>query len=435
MITEALQNLANSISQRQERKRTLEAEDTMFLLGSKFVNEIQGATDTQSLSTAMLKANKIAYSLGVPQLASQINNLGQIKHQELIQGKTDKINLQQASAIKDIYGDQKVLVNNQYVSLNSLDEFKKGESLDPSVQSQYYRSLADKYKTSIVNQLDTSNVKNPMLKVWAERNGERVLLKEYHRTKSGFYDDLLTKDTIENLPTPPEITEFQSKMSEFQYKRQVSLADDDMRYYKPQLRDIDVEDESGNLKRVPVWITPPSKSNPNGKFVTPTGEDVTDKVVNSRAQRPSTTAVLKSADVNLARKASYSQARDIFFALTNKGHITEDILNTLAEKSAIDKDQFKTAVQQYQLGINPRLNVEAFLNSLQENIDTSKDQKEGLPRAGFLQVIGRKDPEIQDLLDQYYQLRGHAKKLSEIKQEQDVKKITPGGLPALSFGK
>ena len=96
MINESIQYLVESLDKAATRKRALEAEDTMLLLGAKFVDEINSTDSIQGLSKTLLKANKMAYSMGLPQMASQINNLGQLKQKELLQGKSDMLNQQMA---------------------------------------------------------------------------------------------------------------------------------------------------------------------------------------------------------------------------------------------------------------------------------------------------------------------------------------------------
>ena len=431
MITEALENLVNTLGQVQDRKRKLQTQDTMLLLGSKFVGEIEKATDTQTLSTAMLKANRIAFTLGIPELASQINNLGQIKQQELVQGKSDRLSLQQAQAYRNFYGNETVLSNGEYKNLNTIDEFNQGENLDPALQPQYYQQVANKYITELKQELDISKgVEKPMVTMTAYRKDgtERKVLKEISRTEAGWMEHLLKNDAYDLVPTPQEVTQFQSEMAMDRFKKSEENKQWEYRqsrqehaYNQPQLRDVEITDDLGNSKKVPVWITPPTKQNPNGRFVTPQGEDITNRVSASKTYKDMQSQ-LKVTDVKLASSNAYFKSKEVFDKLLSKGYITKDVIKAVAKAQGVDSDIYKEAVNQYAIGMNKNFNVQAFLYAAQKNVDVSEQQIEGQSKQGWLQVIGRTDNDIQLLLDDWYQLREHSEKLSKSKSKNDYEK-------------
>jgi hypothetical protein len=215
MVLEALQNFAQSMEKVSQRNKQLQGEDIQFLLGTKFVDQIQAATDPKSLSEAMLNANRISYQLGVPQLAQDVNNLGRIKQQELAQGKTDALNLQTAEATERVLGSQMVTNDKgEYVPLRSMDTWKDIQHADPSIRAELYNTIAAHNKTKLQSVVDDSDKNNVMLKRYATNldTGESTLVSQLKRTESGQWTDLFTGKT--GMPDPMAIEQWKAKINE-----------------------------------------------------------------------------------------------------------------------------------------------------------------------------------------------------------------------------
>jgi len=418
MITEALQKLTNTLGQVQDRRRKIEAQDTMMLLGTKFVDDIQGATDTTKLSSAMLNANKISFALGVPELASQINNLGQIKMQEIAQGKSDKLNEQKATVMRTILKDQKVLIGDEYTTLGTTQEFKQIESMEPALQADAYKVLADHHRTQIVSAIDTSGGMNKsMLKRYAiGPNGEQKLVQEIKPTESGFMS-YLTGSSV-GTPTfePAELVEFKSKLQEYQWKKKEEREEFNYRQSvqkhdadKPKLQQVQFSDGSTGFA---VWA--PAEGEYGRFHDTKTGKDITDNVVGKGYKDSSTADDLKRGDVVQADSKRLKAAWEVLNQLIIEGKV-----------SASD-------VQATDMSGQNKPNAIAALVSLNAN--------------GQLEKWKNESKTLRPVIENYYRMKEHAQKVTEASmrlQEEKINKQQPssnqsGGtiaLPKLSFGK
>ena len=341
MINESIQYLVESLDKAATRKRALEAEDTMLLLGAKFVDEINSTDSIQGLSKTLLKANKMAYSMGLPQMASQINNLGQLKQKELLQGKSDMLNQQMADVTRDFVGSQKVIVDGKSVPLKNTEDFKKGEALDASVQVEYYKKLLEDRKTEVISQLDISDPGNPMLKQYRidPKTGNQITELQLSRGTTGFYDDLLTPGVIENMPEPYQISQFKNDMALKENQRKESLQTwitqqdimDNRNASKGKLTDVIIIDDQGKTVQRPAIVFPATNKNPYGRVVDPkTHEDITDKLASTKTYK-STQDRLKTTDKREARTEAFLAGKELFEEISRRGLISGDVIENVAE--------------------------------------------------------------------------------------------------------
>lgn len=409
-VMEALETLTSTMESVSGRKRKLEFDDTMMLLGTKLTTMIESAKDSQSLSTTMLKSNRIATALGVPEFAAQINNLGRIKQTEILQGETEELQRQKSNSLKNLYGKMKVLNEGEYVELNQLEEFRKGESLDPNLQPEYYKSVADKYRTNITRQVDFTNMNKPMLKVYAERDGEQQLVKSYAPdAQGGFFDLLTTSDTEDNLtiPTPSEVVQFQNEMTLAQERTRRSLLDDEIRAKKPTMTQVVIADEQGQPKSVSVLLYPPTKSFPFGRALEfGTGKDYTEQVTNVKPSRARVSDVIKSSDVRLGRSTRYSLQQELFTQLQTGGFFTEEVREQVAKKLNVNEDILQSGLSAFFIGQNSKFPVSSFLEALPEDFSANI-----------------KDPNISGLFSSLEEVTQHVKKLETKALQAQTEKL------------
>lgn len=413
MITEALQKLTNTLGQVQDRRRKLQVEDTMMLLGTKFVGDIQQATDTTTLSSAMLNANKMAFALGVPELASQVNNLGHIKMQEIVQGKSEKLDTQKAIVMKSILKDQKVLIGDEYTTLGTTQEFKQIEALEPALQADAYKILADNHKTQIVSAIDTSGGMNKaMLKRYAVGpNGEQKLVQEIKPTENGFMSYLTGNTSGVPVVEPAELVEYKSKLQEYQWKKKEERDEFLFRQSvqehesdKPKLQQVQF---SNGTVGYALW-------NPKSQKFTSvqSKEDITDQVI-GKGYKQTKEDQIKRGDIVGARQDKRNAAWMLINSLVNEGKISADDINKF-DLSGNNKPDPIAVLQGLQTGEQP------------------------------LQKWAKESKTINENLQLYWAEKEHFDKVNQMKEDQENKILNKqsssnqsGGtiaLPKLSFG-
>lgn len=411
MITESIEKLVSTLEQVGDRKRQLQAEDAMLLMSTKFVDSIEKATDITSLSKAMLHANKTAMSMGMPQMAQMINNLGHIKQSEIVHGKTETINQQKAGIYSKLYGDTMVLDQGEYKPLSKVKEYEEGLSLDPELQPQFYEGLAKKYKTELIKELDLTDAKQPMLKVWSFRGdtGEMRLEQQLAKTSTGLYDNLLTEDDIEQMDQPPEVLRYFNQQKLKDLDKQRLMQDDYLRMNKPLPTQVRIIDDTGNEREIPAYYVP-SK---NKYFSYDDNTDITTQLVSIKTYKSSDPKDIKEAEVNAARKRSYNKARDLFNAFDRTGLITPEVIKSIAKRTGLETEQLEMAYKQYKLGMNPQFNPEQFL--------LAGHEAQATPEKGWLDIIAEKDETIELMVEDYRQAKREAKAM-EAGRRDDIKK-------------
>ena len=287
MVLEALQNFAQSMEKVNQRQQKLQGEDIQFLLGTKFVDQIQGATDPKTLSEAMLNANRIAYQLGVPQLAQDVNNLGRIKQQELAQGKSDALNLQTAEATERVLGGQMVTnEKGEYVQLRSMNSWKDIKNADPAIRTELYNTIAAHNKTKLQDIVDDDDKNNVMVKRYATNmdTGESTLVGELKRTGTDTWTDLFSGKV--GMPDPMAMAVYQKGINEFKMKKDYDQQiTQENRLYAEQIHRRDKAESDREPK--PFMLsdgTAVYAHYKGGRVMSLQDEDITDKVSPKQGQ-------------------------------------------------------------------------------------------------------------------------------------------------------
>lgn len=374
MISESIEKLISSLEQVSKQKREMQSKDAVLMMSTKFVDMVEKSTDTTSLSKAMLKANRMAMSMGMPELAQQVNNLGQIKQAEFLHGQSERIKLEKANLYKNIYGDTEILYNNEYIKLNSTKEFQDIQYLDPEVQQMAYEGLAKKYKTDLVNELDISDRNNPILKTYNinAATGEYKLYRKYSRTSSGMYDDLMTKDEIDQMQEPIEITRYMNELNLQKEQRNYAASMRNMDLTQPKPTQVRIVGDDGQERDVAAyWI---AKDNKYYSYAD--NKDITKDMVSTKTYKNTESNGLRNSDVTMKENAMKKSGQELFNQIYNRGFITDEVFENyekVAGKEAAKS--LKTNIMGYTTGsfttINP-LEVIKALSLTQPTNDKTK---------------------------------------------------------------
>ena len=211
ILTQVLNNQAK-IEEDRKKKRTL------MLLGAKFSQEINKASDTESLVSTMMKANKLSFEAGVPELAQQVSNLASIKGMEIKYNKDQMDQNKLADFYTQNYSSLSVMEDGNIMTLGETKSFKSLEgipsNLKPDAIKLLYQKLAYKSEDAAIEMKGGFGY----VRYGTNSSGQTKLIEQLNPNSDGTYDNALSTDIQEHLPETPQITIAKSKALEEERK-------------------------------------------------------------------------------------------------------------------------------------------------------------------------------------------------------------------------
>jgi len=203
----SFQQLGGSISQYVDRKREQSRKKRMAVLGAEFSKRIAEVTDVEQLTGLMLKANEISSMLEIPELAQQINNLGNLKQLQLSTARKEELAKQSGEFTGRMLGEQYIVQNGEFVKFSESAIYKEIQNKPADMQAEAFSIAYNQNKATVESQLTRGDSGYEVNYYRRGKSGESELFKQLKENKGrpGTYDDLMTTEDTEYFDKPLEI--------------------------------------------------------------------------------------------------------------------------------------------------------------------------------------------------------------------------------------
>jgi len=240
--------LGGSISQYVDRRREQSRKKRMAILGAEFSKRIGEVTDVEQLTGLMLKANEISSMLEIPELAQQINNLGNLKQLQLSTAKKEELAKKTGEFTGRMLGEQIISQGGEFIKFSESERYKEIEQLPVDMQAEAFSLAYNQSKATVESQLTRGDSGYEVNYYRRGKSGESELFKQLKEGKGGTYDDITT-EAIEHFDKPLEIA--QQELKDFELEEASRRIDERYRkhggsQYGSTFRTMVLNDAEGN---------------------------------------------------------------------------------------------------------------------------------------------------------------------------------------------